>query len=79
MIFIAESESDSISKECYEKTKSRNETWIKLLVLSIIKVSHVGITTPNLVISYFNYFSTDLGSDAFILPFPMWFVIKKEM
>lgn len=31
-----------------------------------------GTMLPNCIISYFLYFATDSGSDAFRLPFPIW-------
>lgn len=35
-------------------------------------------TIPYLLMSYFNYFTTDLGSDAFLLPFVMWKIFNRR-
>lgn len=40
----------------------------------LVKITAPGLMIPNLIIGYFNYFTTDLGSEAFHLPYMEWYV-----
>lgn len=60
------------SKVIYVKFNKYAETFCKLFYIGLVKVAPIGSMLPLLIISYVSYFTTDSGSDAFILPFPMW-------
>lgn len=65
---------NSESKKIYEKINERIEKWTKILYFVWMRGTFPGTMLPNCIISYFLYFATDLGSNAFRLPFPIWFV-----
>lgn len=67
------------AKQSYEATHARVNRWIQILNLTFNKVTQVGVAMPNCVMSFFNYYWNNLGVDAFILPFPMWFVFQKSI
>ena len=56
----------------YEKTDRLVEKISKIIEILIVYVSPPSFVLPNAVYSYFVYFTTDLGPDAFELPFPTW-------
>lgn len=60
------------SKAIYDEIDGKLEFWVKMLDLLVVNVMPVGITFPMLIISYFVYYTTDLGADAFQLPFYAW-------
>lgn len=60
------------SKSLYIEMNERIEKISKILYFTIIKVTLPALMIPNLVVSFFLYFSTDLENEAFILPFPIW-------
>lgn len=37
-----------------------------------------GFVIPKIFVSYFNYYTTNLGNDAFELSIPMWWVSKRK-
>lgn len=43
---------------------------------ALVKLTLPCVLLPNFIMSYFSYFTTDLGADAFILPLPVWLVWK---
>lgn len=63
---------DSKSKKIYADAIELTEKITKMFDFSLRKITFVGIMLPNLVISLLDYYTTDLGSKAFVLPFPMW-------
>lgn len=40
-----------------------------------MKMTFFNITVPLMALSYFLYFTTNLGREAFNLPFPFWYYI----
>lgn len=46
----------------------------KVAYLVMVKLSGPAIFGPTALISYYRYFTTDLGPDAFELPMPVWWV-----
>ena len=60
------------SKLVYENLHGKIEKWSQILYLALVKVTPV-IFIPNIILSFYLYFTTDLESDAFSLPFPMWY------
>ena len=63
----------SKSKVIYEEVDERAEKWIKRFHFLLMRLTLPATMLPNGIISYVLYFATDLGSDAFRLPFPIWF------
>lgn len=62
------------SKELYEKTSHRIETLSRVAFLVMVKLSVPGFILPMAFVSYFKYFTTDLGPNAFDLLIPAWYV-----
>lgn len=67
-------EINPISKKYYEKVSRRIGYWVTFFDITINKLTIPGVMLPSFVMSYFNYYTTDMGGDAFNLPFPMWCV-----
>lgn len=61
-----------VSKIIYEQTNEKFEKWTKIIYFVCMKVTLPGCMAPNFFISYYNYFATDLGREAFRLPYPEW-------
>ena len=62
-----------ISKTIYKKTDQKLQKWHKILNIVMVKVPPVLANIPMFIISFYTYFTTDLGRDAFELPCPAWF------
>lgn len=60
------------SQALYEKTNRLVEKLSVIAYLVIIKLGLPGLMLANEIVSYFIYFTTDAGSDAFELPFSAW-------
>lgn len=56
----------------YMETNQIAEKWSKIAFVSFVVLLPVCGAFPKAIIVYLNYFKTDLGSDAFELPFVMW-------
>lgn len=61
-------------REIYEKASQFIEILSNYMYIGYVKVVFPLSTVPYLIMSYFNYYTTELGKDAFILPFVMWYV-----
>lgn len=59
------------SKEIYDQTNRQIEKWSEFAKNSIIVIP-LCIIVPQFTISYFKYFTTNLGNEAFQLVVPMW-------
>lgn len=59
-------------KALYSKMNGRVENWSKIINLILAKIVPICLTLPNAIFSFFNYFATDLGNDAFVLTIPTW-------
>lgn len=57
----------------YSNLNDKIEKWSNILYSALIKVSVPGILLPNFISSYYLYFSSDLGSEAFGLPYLFWY------
>lgn len=60
------------SMEIHIKTNQLVEKLTEILFLFITRVSVPGFVLPKVFASFFVYFTTDVGNDAFDLPLPMW-------
>lgn len=64
------SESVAIYAEVHQRIEKCSET----LYFLVVKVMPACVLLPKCLTCLYNYFTTDLGSEALVLPFPMWFV-----
>lgn len=64
------------SKNKYEKLKEKVEIWTRKFRFSLVNVTVPALLMPQMIISYYLYFTTDLGSEAFSLAYPIWWVSK---
>lgn len=62
----------STSKATLSNTNKFVEKYSKIGMLFIKFVFTLGYISPKVIISFFIYFTTDAGNDAFNLPLPMW-------
>lgn len=59
-------------KEICEKTNEFVEKWSRRGMF-VMKYELIPcIVAPKVIVSFFMYFTTDAGNDAFELPIPMW-------
>lgn len=56
----------------YQKCNKQVEKWSASLQFALLKVTINCIMWPKMIMSYFNYFTTDLGAEAFELPTYEW-------
>lgn len=63
---------NSASRKIYEIFNAQFEKFTKIIYFMSMNVTMLGIMTPNLIYSYFVYFTTESESDAFTMPFPEW-------
>lgn len=66
----------SESKAIYKEANRLTEKWIKLVYVLIVKVSIQCFVIPEIFITFFIYFTTDVGNDAFVLLLPLWYVLS---
>lgn len=62
----------SSSSAMYEKPNHQVERWSEVLKLALLNITTHFMIWPIAIISYFTYFTTDLGEDSFELPFYIW-------
>lgn len=61
------------SKVIYENIIIKVEKYSEIFNLAFVKVTMPISMFPHFFLSYFAYFTTDAGNDAFRLPFLEWF------
>lgn len=62
------------SKAIYEDLHARMEKWTELIHLANVKVTLPCVVIPKFVMSFYVYYTTDVGGDAFQLPTYAWLV-----
>lgn len=62
----------SESKQLYDKTDRQIEMMSKIAYFVMVTLSVPLIIGPKALISYYKYFTTDLGPDAFEQSMPVW-------
>lgn len=67
-----------MAKQLYDKTNSQVEAMSKIGYFLMVKLSVPLMVGPKALVSYYNYFSTDLGPDAFELSIPAWCVFYQN-
>lgn len=60
------------SKLLYEKHNQQVDKLVKTLIFAVTKVSLNLALWPMCLVSYFTYYTTDMQSDAFKMPFFLW-------
>lgn len=58
----------------YNETDRQIEKWSKIVYIVIAQTTPACFILPIFVYSLIEYFTTDLGTDAFELPLPVWCV-----
>lgn len=58
----------------YEKYNDLIEKLSKLFYLALMYIGGPVFILPKVILSYFHYYTTDSGRDAFELPLEMWLV-----
>lgn len=48
------------------------EKWSEFFILGFVKVTPILVALLFLFVGFYTYVTTDLGNNAFELPFPMW-------
>ena len=67
---------DPKSKKMYEEAHEAIEEWSKIVYFVTLVLSPISLVSPNAILSFYTYFTTDLGNDAFGLIVPMWCVFN---
>lgn len=67
------------STKMYENNVHLVEKVSEIIYFIAINIGVPGFLLPKLIVSYFVYFTTDSGRDAFELPFDMWYAIKRTI
>lgn len=49
------------------------QQWIEILNIALVKATPICVMFPQFIISFYVYFTTNLGNDAFEMPFPVWY------
>lgn len=62
-----------VSQTIYKKFNQKTEKITSIINSAAIKILYPNILMPTLIASFYAYFTTDLGNDAFQLPFPYWY------
>lgn len=60
------------SQTIYFEIDDKLRKWFRFLNIFMVQMSPVAVTLPMFVTGIFAYHFTDLGRDAFALPFPIW-------
>lgn len=60
------------SKTIYNEIDEKLRKWFRFLNIAMVEVTPIAVTVPMFTAGYFAYFFTDLGNEAFVLPFPIW-------
>lgn len=75
-LHLIENFEDAIQKRrlqtIYNKLNTKIEKFSKRFYWLLVQCTLVGVMMPTFFITYFVYFTTDLGCDAFQLPFLAW-------
>lgn len=61
-----------ISKAIYEETNRQVEKWNEIINFIMAKMTPIVLVWPSFILSFFRYFTTDLGNGAFELMLPIW-------
>lgn len=65
-----------MSRVIYENSNQLVEKWFNIFIRLVMFVTLPGLMFPTFIVSYFKYFTSDLGNDAFEMPYPIWLPIN---
>lgn len=60
------------SKALYNEMNQQIEKWSEIIDFAAAKMTPICLILPKSFVCFIIYFATDLGSDSFDLPLPMW-------
>lgn len=66
-----------MARAILEETNEFIEKWSKIGLFFFKRMAIPCYILPKVAVSFFIYFTTDAGGDAFHLPFSMWWVFKR--
>lgn len=70
--FIFQGLQNEASKAIYVEVNDRIEKWSQIVHFVLVNVSIPFLILPKYLVSFYLYYTTDMGNDAFELPLPMW-------
>lgn len=65
---------DPKSKAMFLDVDENIEKWSKIVYFVSVILSPISLILPNIILSFYTYFTTDLRENAFVLLIPMWYV-----
>lgn len=60
------------TREKYENCYKLMELFSKIVYFTVVGGLLLGFIILPAAVSFFKYYTTDLGTDAFVLPLPIW-------
>lgn len=60
------------SKMIHEEANRRSEKWNGILIFVLMKIMPFLASIPTFIVSFFNYFTTELDGEAFQFVLPLW-------
>lgn len=64
------------SNQTYVKLNENIEKSTRIFYIFMVQVTFIAIVVPQFITSFYLYLTTDLGTEAFNLPLPIWCVLK---
>lgn len=71
-LFIVGLVCNPTSKIIYSQTTQKIEKCIEISRIILVVLTPIGFALPTLIIGLLSYFTTQLGENAFVLPYPTW-------
>lgn len=71
-IFFVLGSKNPASKANYMDVNLKVEKWTKIIHFALMRVVLYGVIFPKFIFCFYLFYTTDLGPDAFELPFPVW-------
>lgn len=66
------------TKAMFQKKDQQIEKWTKIIFFVVMRIGVQCTMLPTCIGSFILYLTTDLGQNAFVLPIPMWWVVKSK-
>lgn len=60
------------SKPIYNQTDQKIEKYIEILKTLLLILTPIGVLIPLFIVGCISFFTTQMGDDAFVSPFPSW-------
>lgn len=55
------------------RVDAKVEKWCKIVHFVFMRIVLYGVTVPKVIFCFYVYYTTDLGTEAFEMPFPFWY------